>query len=513
MRIRILLLALLLPALASALSWGAVFANASGNRYYAKENYQQAEQTWSRLAASRPKDGRAQYNYGCALYRLNKLDEALARFQLATADKHFREVTRAWQNIGRIHAERQEYREAYVAYKNALVADPANADARRDLELVARQLVTLAGVVKDADTGAPLPGVTLRLVEQSEPPVTNAPDGSFMLHWRCMPGQWTVEAVCTGYVTVRKRIDAGVGRDWFTIPMERVIVVRGMVKDADTGAPIAKAVVSARGVDAPPDTTAADGTFTLSGFATRSYAFEAQAPGYLNFSEPLPVSRAASTLTLQMRPAKSLRGVVTNLYTGKPVPNAELSAMGSDAAPAVTDSLGAYVLDGLDRKTYTINVFATDYVEQRVAVAVQNRDQRWDVRLKPGLPLTGRVLDADTGNPLEGATVRVDSSAIAASTTGADGRYSLKGFDEQTYVILAAAPGHAAIGVPVSVDRNHGTHDIRLPRAFEVSGLVTDAANGAEIVGENVRVPGLPIAPDTTGASGFYRLDGFEKGE
>ncbi|MCD4828866.1 MAG: carboxypeptidase regulatory-like domain-containing protein [Candidatus Cloacimonetes bacterium] len=516
MRLKLVLLLVLLPMLAQAslLNWGRVAQSASGRRQYARENYLQAEQTWGRLTERHPDDGRLQYNHACALYRLGRHDEALAGFRRALTDERFKGRSVAWQNIGRIHAERLQYREAWSAYRQSLLADPANETARSDFELIARELITLRGNMFDADSGQPLTGVTLRLVEQDEPPVASGRNGSWLLHRRCEPGTVTIEAVLDGYVSVRKRVETSHVNSRFNIPMQPVLTVHGTVRDAQTGEPIAGAQVLARGIEAPPDTTSADGAFTLPGFAARTYAFEVNASGYLPLAQPVEISRADTLVELAVQPAATLRGIVVDSFTGQPVANAEVRALESAVSPVRSAEDGTFNLDGLEqRKAYTISVFAEDYAEMHRTVTVRGEEQTVQLALKPGLPLSGRVLDATSGEPVAYAVVFVDSSSIAPDTTAADGVYRLFGFDEATYRLMALAPGYAGVMIDVTITRTDTTLDIPLPRAINVSGIVFDADTGAEIEGALVRVPGWPVRPDTTSVRGFYRLDGLWEGE
>jgi len=86
----------------------------------------------------------------------------------------------------------------------------------------------------------------------------------------------------------------------------------------------------------------------------------------------------------------------------------------------------------------------------------------WSLTVKPSAPdggpgvetgtVTGVVLDAETGEPIRGATVRTDMGV--ASTTGPAGEYEITGVQEGTRKLTAFASGYQSATVTVSVDPN-----------------------------------------------------------
>ncbi len=72
-------------------------------------------------------------------------------------------------------------------------------------------------------------------------------------------------------------------------------------------------------------------------------------------------------------------------------------------------------------------------------------------RTTPGVTLTGSVLDAIEGTPIEGALVQIDSAADKESaTTDSLGRFELAGLDERPYVLVASRDGYASQARPYS---------------------------------------------------------------
>ncbi len=81
-----------------------------------------------------------QNNLGSALYRQENFDGAAAAFnQAAEQAQSESDYARASYNAGNTAFQRQDLEAALAHYKNALLADPSNTDARYNFEFVKRQ--------------------------------------------------------------------------------------------------------------------------------------------------------------------------------------------------------------------------------------------------------------------------------------------------------------------------------------------------------------------------------------
>ena len=155
--------------------------------------------------------------------------------------------------------------------------------------------------------------------------------------------------------------------------------------------------------------------------------------------------------------------------------------------------------------------------------------------------IRGRVIAADTGEPIYGATIRVASEETArtgftrAERTDDRGRYEITGLAAGRYVLLAYPPGDRAMylqterqvsGAPAVLDLEYGRIltdvDFALPRAGAISGQVVDAY-GRPLAGMSVRVlartfagllsrPPLPSTLSLSDDYGRYRAWGLPPG-
>ncbi|HUP20524.1 MAG TPA: carboxypeptidase-like regulatory domain-containing protein [Gemmatimonadota bacterium] len=118
-----------------------------------------------------------------------------------------------------------------------------------------------------------------------------------------------------------------------------------------------------------------------------------------------------------------------------------------------------------------------------------------------GNTVTGAVFDAASGQPLEGATVRLDGT-VAGTLTGSDGRYELTVPRAGRYTVAVELIGYAAARQEVRVDGSSGAAvDFALsPAALRLENVVMAAAFAA--------VPGSP-APTLQLRADFDALAAF----
>lgn len=139
---------LMMAALAAGLIGGGVLAEAE--RAYGRGDYAAAAAAYARAVAAGDTSAAVRYNLGTSLLRLGRYDEA--RPHLEAAARARRISGRAAYNAGntdlvpaaagKTPADQREpaLRRAVAHYRQALLHDPADADARWNLELAQRLL-------------------------------------------------------------------------------------------------------------------------------------------------------------------------------------------------------------------------------------------------------------------------------------------------------------------------------------------------------------------------------------
>ena len=111
-----------------------------GNDAYSAKEYEKAADNYIKALKKNPTNAVAQFNMGDALYKNNKVDEALNAFDIATASAASAEDrSKAFYNKGVVLQNNNQLPECISAYKNALKLNPDDEDARQNLQKALRQ--------------------------------------------------------------------------------------------------------------------------------------------------------------------------------------------------------------------------------------------------------------------------------------------------------------------------------------------------------------------------------------
>lgn len=106
-----------------------------GNELYKQQQYQQAEQIYADVLATDPNNTTAKFNQANALYKQNKAEEAIKVLNdLAFKTNDQTVKAKAYYNKGAILSGQKKLEESIDAYKDALRQDPADKDARENLQ-------------------------------------------------------------------------------------------------------------------------------------------------------------------------------------------------------------------------------------------------------------------------------------------------------------------------------------------------------------------------------------------
>lgn len=105
-----------------------------GNKEYSKEKYNNATESYSKALQLAPKDVRANFNQGDALFKLNQLDKAKEHFTIAANTSTNTDIkAKAHYNIGNILYKQEKWEESARAYKESLKLNPKDEQAKYNL--------------------------------------------------------------------------------------------------------------------------------------------------------------------------------------------------------------------------------------------------------------------------------------------------------------------------------------------------------------------------------------------
>jgi Ca-activated chloride channel homolog len=130
-------LALLLAACGSS----AAKLTDAGNQAYARQAYDEALQAYQEAQSSSPDLAEPYYNSANVLYREGKYEEALKALDQAAQLAQTAQVAQGSHfNAGNAAFEAKSWEAAAESYRQALLRDPADLDAKHNLELVLQQM-------------------------------------------------------------------------------------------------------------------------------------------------------------------------------------------------------------------------------------------------------------------------------------------------------------------------------------------------------------------------------------
>jgi Ca-activated chloride channel family protein len=115
-------------------------ATEEGRAEYARGSHPQALSAFERAAKARPDDPAVRFNVADGLYKNGKYDEAAALFRALGADGVSPLAGVSRFNLGNSLYQKQDYRGAVQAYREALRVAPGDESTRRNLELALRAL-------------------------------------------------------------------------------------------------------------------------------------------------------------------------------------------------------------------------------------------------------------------------------------------------------------------------------------------------------------------------------------
>ncbi len=282
----------------------------------------------------------------------------------------------------------------------------------------------------------------------------------------------------------------------------------------------------------------ADGRFVVEGLAPGLYrvtaAAEDGARGGVEVALPVDGARTQADVVLG-RGAETLAGRVVH-SDGRPFAGAAFVAQAPRAhepwptSPGAPVSLGAdgrFVATGLPRGEAVVTAIENGL--SRTSSGRVTVPHPGEFVLTVGADATlreGRVVAADDGSPIAGATVVGGAMSsegglvLERTSTDAEGRFRipLSGSDGG---LRAMAHGFAPSRTPLSeLPRGKEGIEIRLARGASLSGRVTAAAGGRPVAGVAVRVVPdrrdtayFPPDPATTDADGRYLVADLPAGE
>lgn len=106
-----------------------------GNKFYKEQDYKQSAEAYNKALNLAPANPLANYNMGNTQFRLNKFEDAAGLYNNAIVNSRNKsEKEKSFYNKGVSFSKQQKLEESINAYKEALKLDPADQEARENLQ-------------------------------------------------------------------------------------------------------------------------------------------------------------------------------------------------------------------------------------------------------------------------------------------------------------------------------------------------------------------------------------------
>jgi uncharacterized GH25 family protein len=311
---------------------------------------------------------------------------------------------------------------------------------------------------------------------------------------RAAPGPHYVQAIAPGCSEGRENVD---------LPREEALIVRlpegqkitGKVLTAD-GAAIAKAeleILSGPGARelAPRATTDAEGRFGFDTLAQGDFVIGITAAGFAD-ARLRNIASGTEGLEVVLEAEAVLSGTVVGKADGKPVDRAEVTLKEREGQTFSewSDRDGVFRVSGMRAGTYTLTAKHPDFAtasEGPIEMGLAERVEGRVIRLPEGVAAAGKVVDAESGEPVPDADVSFTAKGRQGATkdahTDAEGAFEVKGLAEGKFEAGASARGYLR-GKQVTVE----------VAAEGSSGLVITLERGGSISGRVLGPDGKPVA-------------------
>jgi Ca-activated chloride channel homolog len=109
--------------------------NAEGNRLFSEKKYTEAEKAYLDAQVKSPGKPEVLYNLGNSLIKQNKLDQGIQALHQSMNQGNPEIKTNSWYNTGNALFSKGNFQDAVQAYIQALKLNPADKDAKHNLEL------------------------------------------------------------------------------------------------------------------------------------------------------------------------------------------------------------------------------------------------------------------------------------------------------------------------------------------------------------------------------------------
>ncbi|MEC9349317.1 MAG: carboxypeptidase regulatory-like domain-containing protein [Planctomycetota bacterium] len=420
--------------------------------------------------------------------------------------------------------------------KTEILPDPVKA-VRRD---------TIAGRVVIKETTQPVAEAVISLLNDPGTKTATKKDGSFRLV-PVAPQANDLLIRAPGYgVTIRPQVPGGTKE--LVILLEKELTLRGttVFPDGRPAPNIELLLHSAATLEADPFSRAAalhggrpaeargtsdsQGVFSIGGLSQRDWFLRTRGPGIVEqvLNGVVWVRPEIQPIEVVVEPGLSITGNIVD-EAGNSLPGLEVRVFAElDLNLAITltektDNEGRFVLGGLSKRTFGLIAGASsDFFPIRIDQVEPGEELL--IELARADSLNGRVIDAESSRPVEGAVIgwndgaeddfkELHGESIRETVSDEQGHFNLRGIPRGDVEFTARAEGYLMMKLDKTLRRNTADKSgpvLRMSRAGRVRGVARNEA-GAPVAEARIELMlnsqnGLVLATGESDSEGRFHL-------
>ena len=203
-----------------------------------------------------------------------------------------------------------------------------------------------------------------------------------------------------------------------------------------------------------------------------------------------------------------------------------------------TDERGYFSLNSMPASTYMLSVTAKGYAsyngwqgQGRINLTGGGEKNIGDIALMRSATVRGRVIDADNGEPVSGASIEFTQGnqwgwSPSSGVSGEDGTFLVEDVEAGSYTVKVRAAGFALLelaGQTIEAGKTLDLGDLKVDHGLTLTGMVTNA-DRQPVAGAYLRLSEIPqgmtwgswgqeIGSTTSNEDGSYSLSGASVGE
>lgn len=377
------------------------------------------------------------------------------------------------------------------------------------LPITLRGDAAIVGEVIDESTKQPLADIHVRLVGLPYQTRTDA-KGKYRLDAiPSLPAR--LDARAAGYIAKTVDVRPVTKEDTpVSLTLQGNSTLSGLITEKWSGKPLEKARLTL-GKTGFELLTNEDGAFEIRGVRGGvSHEFQISADGLPLHTERFDARPGpAAQLKIVMSGVGKLSGQVVSVIDESPIAGAKVQLLGT-SHEVTTDTQGQFQLDQLRMAPTSLEFSATGFHSRRVTEELTTDFKPVKVLLGGNASVVGEIVDGTTGQPIEGAEVRIAKTALKARTSK-QGEFHLPGAFPGPAAVTVDATGYPAKSMELElIAERESSVEIKLTGTASLAGEVYDDL-GKPLANATVQWEDSDYQI-TTGARGEFQLNKLRGG-